>query len=178
MQPQPNKTSTTEAQQSTTSVKLNPADFRNCQATTARGTRCRFAPPRGETLCINHRPGADPAAAAAHARSKRARHRKEPAINLLSTVIALNDRTSIQATLDEVIRLSLARRIDLKRARVVLQACAIAVRNFDPAPVTLSGPKPQQHDWDSYFGRVKAALLTIDPLLQHAVQPDDPENRN
>ena len=167
--------STTNAEQSTNNVNSISAGFRNCQATTHRGIKCRFPPSRGETLCINHRQGADAAAATAKARAARVARRTKPSIDLLTTVIALNDRTSIQAVLDEVIRLSLAGRIDFKRARIVLQACAIAVRNFDPAPITLSGPKPQQHDWESYFGRVKAALLTIDPLLEQADQQDNPE---
>ena len=159
-------------------VIFDLAAGRTCEATTKAGKRCRMAPPRGQTLCMNHRSGAQPGESAEHARQARlARLRKRPSVDFLQAVIALNDRTSIQATLDEVIRLSLAGRLDPKRARVILQACAIAVRNFDPAPITLAGPKPQQHDWQSYFGRVKAALLTIDPLLRESLEApsEDPQ---
>ncbi|MGE0600863.1 MAG: hypothetical protein AB7J35_04095 [Dehalococcoidia bacterium] len=174
---EPTQDDATDQRKANAETRINNANlispgFRNCQATTRHGKRCRVAPRRGETLCLNHRPGANPEAAIATARASR---KASPAIELLNSVIALNDRTSIQAVLDEVIRLALSGRIDYKRARIVLQACAIAVRNFDPAPITLSGPKPQQHDWQSYFGRVKAALLTIDPLLA-ANEPADDED--
>jgi hypothetical protein len=132
------------------------------------------APELGESLCRHHLHPEAAAESAANARAARtARLNAKPSVELLEAVVALNDRTSIQAILDQVIRLSLAGRLEPKRARVILQACAIAVRNFDPAPQTLAGPRPQNHDWESYFSRVKAALLTIDPLLLEASEDSE-----
>ena len=139
-----------------------------CTALTRHGLPCRFIPPRGAALCINHDPGADTRRASARAARASVTARRTPSDRLIHTVLSLTDRSSIQAVLDTLIRLELAGRISNDRANIILRACSIAARNFDRAPDTLSGPHPQQHDWFSYFDKVQSLLATVDPLIDEA----------
>ena len=127
-------------------------------ALTASGILCRFSARRGANLCINH----DPAYrseqvqqrqratdAAAHSRKLRAEQRASSAIyNLDEWVLA--DRSSIQALLDAVIRLELAGRLPNARARNLLRALSIAVRNFDLPPGDTTHGRTSRHNLTRY----------------------------
>ena len=139
-----------------------------CTALTRRGLPCRFRPPRGATICVNHDPDADQRQAGLRAGHASAVARRTPSEHLIHTVLSLTDRASIQAVLDTLIRLEFAGRISHDRATIILRACSIASRNYDRAPDTLSGPHPQQHDWFSYFDKVQSLLATVDPHIDEA----------
>lgn len=98
-------------------------------------------------------------------------------MEVLTAAMSLTDRTSIQATLDAAIRLYLSGRLGKEQYRELLRGCSLAIRNFDKAGDTLAGPKPQLHEWDNYFDKVKSLLLTVDPLLDgpDAYVVDEPE---
>lgn len=87
-------------------------------------------------------------------------------MDVLTAAMSLTDRTSIQATLDAAIRLYLSGRLGKEQYRELLRGCSLAIRNFDRAGDTLAGPKPQAHQWEDYFDKVKSLLLTVDPLLE------------
>jgi hypothetical protein len=149
-----------------------------CYGTTRKGNRCRMSPMRGQDYCVNHRPGADRAEAASLAGIASGRARRPPTQDLMHTVFSLTDRASIQALIDTVIRLLLAGRLNRPRAHVILRACNIAIANFDRTADTLTGPKPQQHEWGPYFTKVQSILATIDPLLDQPTTPDEDDTED
>lgn len=147
-----------------------------CRGLRKDGRPCGFKVGRGQDLCLNHDPSLNPSLAAAHAAAaavvaRRARSEREP-MEVLTAAMSFTDRTSIQATLDGAVRLYLSGRLGKEQYRELLRGCALAIRNFDRAGDTLAGPRPQAHEWDDYFDKVKSLLLTADPLLD---LPDDPE---
>ena len=102
-----------------------------CSATTRAGNPCRFAARKATGLCVNH----DPAYAEqqrknvqkATSRSLQAR----TAVPIPLEYIDLSTRDSIQAILDAVVRLELVGRLPPVRARNILRALSIAMRNLD-----------------------------------------------
>lgn len=141
--------------------------WRTCEGTTRSGESCGFPPRHGEDFCINHTDGVNRQEAARNAgrASALARIKSSPSLNLLSTVISLTDRASIQAASDVAIRLYIGERIERDKFDSLIRACSVAMRNFDKPGDTLAGPKPQTHEWNGYFLKVKALLKTVDPLL-------------
>ena len=55
-------------------------------------------------------------------------------LDLAALNLDLNDRDSINSVLDAVIRLQAARAIDHDRARSILRACELAIRNLRSVP--------------------------------------------
>lgn len=120
----------------------------------------------GTDLCLNHDERDDKGRserALAAVRAKRIKAR--PSRDLMSAVVVLTDRVSIQATIDVAMRLYLDSRIDDRKFRNLIQACSTAVRNFDAAGETLAGPRPQTHDFMTYFSRVRSLLQSVDPMI-------------
>ncbi len=148
----------------------------HCSAFKKNGNPCRFAVAPGVQFCPNHDPFNDRHATARNAGSASAearRNRRKPG-DLLEAVLSLNDRESIQALLDTVARLTLNERISPERASIVLRACAIATRNFNPARETLAGPQPPSFDRLLYMHNVESLLLSIERLLPGDDEdPDD-----
>ena len=137
-----------------------------CTATTKRGIPCRFPARRDTDRCINHEEGAGTAVAAANAGlASGVARRRYPASILGDTVFSLTDHISIQAVLDTVIRLQFAGRLDPKHANIILRACAIASKNFDPVRSYNSPRTRDAHDWFDYFDKVMPLLETIDTVL-------------
>ncbi len=141
-----------------------------CAATTRKGRPCRFPARRDTSYCINHEPGANPSDAARRAAGAAILARHPSSNYLIDTVLSFTDRASIQAVLDALVRLVISGRISNSRARIILRACSVATRNFDPALDTLTGPRPQQHEWFDYFDKVESLLTTVDPLLKEAAE--------
>jgi hypothetical protein len=133
---------------------------------------------RDANYCVNHRPDADLTASASRAGQASGRARRQPTQHLMHAVFSLTDRASIQALIDTVVRLLLAGRLSRARAHVVLRACNIAIANFDRTADTLTGPKPQQHEWGPYFTKVQSILATIDPLLDQPTTPDEDDTED
>lgn len=146
-----------------------------CLATTRKGKPCRFRTSPDASFCLNHHAGADTTAAASRAAQVQVRARREPSINLLETAIGLYDRPSIQAALDSILRLTLSGAITPERARVAIHACSAAARNFDTND-NLAGRKTADHEPINYYGKVRAVLSSIDPLLQRANDFDTDES--
>jgi hypothetical protein len=84
-------------------------------------------------------------------------------------MVAFHNREVIQATLDGIVRLLLAGRLEESKAALLIRACQVAARNFDRTPDLLSGPKPQSHDAPRYFLRLQSLLETVDPVLADAL---------
>jgi hypothetical protein len=164
--------SETEALDSVAVAEKNFRPWRNCLGTTRRGKPCGFPPPKEQDYCINHAPGANPAELGRRGGSAPSKRATDP-MEVLTTVMSFTDRTSIQATLDGAVRLYLSGRLGREQYRELLRGCSLAMRNFDKTGDTLAGPRPQEHDWDDYFDKVKSLLLTIEPLLE-ATATDEP----
>jgi hypothetical protein len=94
-------------------------------------------------------------------------------MEVLTAAMSFTDRVSIQATLDGAIRMYLSGRLGKEQYRELLRGCALAIRNFDKAGDTPAGPKPQSHEWDEYFDKVRSLLQTADPLLDGPSGDDD-----
>ena len=126
-----------------------------CSATTHAGRPCRFAARHLTGLCVNHDPAfreqqaRNHRTAATHSRQLRARERTATTIYTLDTW-ALADRSSIQALLDAIIRLELAGRLPNARARNLLRALSIAVRNFDTPPLDTTHGRTFRHNLNRY----------------------------
>ena len=145
-----------------------------CLGTTRSGRHCGFRVTDGSDFCLNHDPGADTHAAATRASQAAARARaiqQTPSPRLMELMFALHNREAIQSTLDSIIRLTVADRIDKETASILVRACSVAARNFDRTPDLLSGPKKQQHDPVRYLRRVGAMLETVDPVLRELLVP-------
>ncbi|GMV85453.1 MAG: hypothetical protein AMXMBFR80_13090 [Dehalococcoidia bacterium] len=136
-----------------------------CSALTRKGFPCRFPPRIGTTFCINHEPGADPREAAIRAR---AASRRSPHEHLLDAAFSLSDRAGVQALIDATLRLAIARRIPTATVDQVFRGCALAIRNFDAATETLTGPQPQSHDLAQHFALVQGFLASVQPILHEA----------
>lgn len=142
-----------------------------CHALTRKGLPCRFPARKGTGFCINHEPGADTRNAAARA-SAAAAARRIPAEHLLDAAFSLSDRAGVQALLDATLRLAIARRIPATTVDQVFRGCALAIRNFDAAPETLTGPQPQSHDLPRHFALVRGFLASVQPILAEADEAD------
>lgn len=140
-----------------------------CSALTRKGLPCRFPPRVGTTFCINHEPGADLREAAVRAR---AAARRSPAEHLLDAAFSLSDRAGVQALIDATLRLAIARRIPTATVDQVFRGCALAIRNFDAATETLTGPQPQAHDLPQHFALVQGFLASVQPILTEADEAD------
>ncbi|MFN0148235.1 MAG: hypothetical protein ACKVT1_17175 [Dehalococcoidia bacterium] len=151
-----------------------------CTAITAAGILCNFSARRGTYLCINHDPDyRDQQAAqrrraseaAARNRKLRAEQRASSAVyNLEEWVLA--DRSSIQALLDTVIRLELAGRLPSARARNLLRALAIAVRNFDTPPLATANGRTSRHNLSRYHHTRQSLDAHLESLLAEAESRD------
>ncbi len=140
-----------------------------CHALTRKGLPCRFPPRVGASYCINHEPGANPREAAIRAR---AAARPSPAEHLLDAAFSLSDRAGVQALIDATLRLAIARRIPTTTVEQVFRGCALAIRNFDAATETLTGPTPQAHDLPQHFALVQGFLASVQPILTEADEAD------
>ncbi|MCZ2107988.1 MAG: hypothetical protein LC118_00190 [Dehalococcoidia bacterium] len=102
-----------------------------CSATTRSGKPCRFAARKTSGLCINHDP--------AYAEQQRSNIREATRRSLqVRTVIPvpleradLSTCASIQAVPDAIVRLELTGQLAPVRARNLLRALSIAMRNLD-----------------------------------------------
>jgi hypothetical protein len=127
----------------------------NCASTNRSGDPCRAAPRTGRPFCIFHDPG--------FARQRRdftshgGRASRPPAPGLpgdfTNLLITFEDRTSIQAAIDVLVRLNLFGKIPLNRSSHLLRAISLAVRNFDSAGVVPSSGHSPAHDNDAYWAR-------------------------
>lgn len=143
----------------------------HCSALTRKGLPCRFPARKGTSFCINHEPGADTRDAAARA-SAVAAARRSPAEHLLDAAFSLSDRAGVQALIDATLRLAIARRIPTTTVNQVFRGCALAIRNFDAATETLTGPGPQAHDLPQHFALVQGFLASVQPILTEADEAD------
>ncbi|HML97134.1 MAG TPA: hypothetical protein PKD75_01510 [Tepidiformaceae bacterium] len=150
--------------------KVSPGTHarRYCRGITRAGIPCRFPPLKGASYCINHDPSADPRQAAARAGLASGRARRSPAEHLLDAAFSLSDRAGVQALLDATLRLAIARRIPTTTVDQVFRGCALAIRNFDAATETLTGPQPQSHDLAQHFALVQGFLASVQPILHEA----------
>jgi hypothetical protein len=155
-----------------------------CSATTAAGLPCRFPPRLHTTLCINHDPAYREQQArnrqagihsATEARVRRASLRTTTALYSLDEW-ALADRASIQAILDAVIRLELAGRLPNNRARNLIRAISIAVRNFDTPSLDAGHGRTARHDLARYNHTRRTLDRHLDTLLQEAEARDAARN--
>lgn len=133
-----------------------------CSATTRAGKPCRFAARKATGLCINH----DPAYAEQQRKNvERATSRSlqaRTAIPIPLEHIDLSTRDSIQAILDAVVRLELVGRLPPVRARNILRALSIAMRNLDK--------RSSFQRSDEYYNSRWALRRTV---LTHPELPDD-----
>ena len=151
-----------------------------CAATTTAGRPCRFPPRLNSTLCINH----DPAYHDQQTRNRQtgvrhaARNRHNHATIRETTALyeldawALSDRASIQAVLDAVIRLELAGRIPNSRARNLIRALALAIRNFDTPPASDQLGRVSRHNLSRYHHARRSLDNNLEALLTEAQRND------
>ncbi|MFN0095814.1 MAG: hypothetical protein ACKVVT_13695 [Dehalococcoidia bacterium] len=150
-----------------------------CPATTRAGNPCRFPARPGTGWCINHDPeyraqqaenrarGVQTAAARrTHAATIRRSARQ--ATTLVDPWL-LSDRASIQALLDTVVQLELAGALPAPRARVLIRAAALAIRNFDPSqsPNPGAGSQPARQN----LARYRAVRTNLTELLFNDLAP-------
>ena len=154
--------------------KVSPGTHarRHCRGITRAGVPCRFPPLKGASYCINHDPSADPREAAVRAGLASGRARRSPAEHLLDAAFSLSDRAGVQALIDATLRLAIARRIPTTTVEQVFRGCALAIRNFDAATETLTGPGPQAHDLPQHFALVQGFLASVQPILLEADAAD------
>lgn len=145
-----------------------------CRGLTKKGKPCGFKVRWGFDLCINHDPSLNQKLASERAAevSRRVRAGRIAPRELLGAAMSLNDRTSIQATIDVALRLYLGGHLQREKYRDIIYACSAAARNFDRSGDTLAGPNPQEHEWDEYFVKVGSLLETFDPLLVEDEAPN------
>jgi hypothetical protein len=155
-----------------------------CAATTRDGRPCRFPTRPGHPLCINHDPAfrdkqranrAAGVSAATDARRRRARLRANTALYDLDQW-ALVDRASIQAVLDAVIRLELAGRLPNNRARNLIRALGIAVRNFDEPGGGPGKPRVFRHNLNRYRYARQTIDANLEALCSEADRRDEARN--
>jgi hypothetical protein len=151
-----------------------------CDALTAAGAPCRFPPRLGATRCINHDPvyrqrqeqnRRAGVRNAATARAHRARLRVDTALYSIDEW-ALADRASIQALLDAVIRLELAGRLPNARARNLIRALGLAIRNFDTPPKERHKPQAARHNLTRYYHTRRSLDNHLDELCAEAETRD------
>jgi hypothetical protein len=151
-----------------------------CTSLAASGAPCRFPARRDTTLCINHDPANRAAqtqqrqratSAATRNRKLRAKQRSSSALYNLDAW-ALADRSSIQALLDAVIRMELAGRLPNVRARNLLRALAIAVRNFDTPPIDTAKGRTSRHNLSRYHHTRHSRDTQLEALLAEAEARD------
>ena len=82
--------------------------------------------------------------------------------------LVMTARAGVQALLDAPLRLAIARRIPTTTVGQVFRGCALAIRNFDAATETLTGPQPQSHDLAQHFALVQGFLASVQPILHEA----------
>jgi hypothetical protein len=108
---------------------------RLCTGLTAAGNPCRFVARHGRPFCINHDPDYHEQQRDNVLRGARiSRAARKAAVPLRLDAIDLSTRAGVQAALDAVIRLELLGRIPERRARNLIRALSVAVRNFDVVP--------------------------------------------
>jgi len=155
-----------------------------CSATTLAGRPCGFSARHQTGLCVNHDPAyreqqarnrRDGVSSSTQARQQRAHLRKNTALYNLDRW-ALVDRPSIQAILDAVIRLELAGRLPNNRARNLIRAISIAVRNFDTPPHEAQHGRTSRHDLARYNHTRRTLDRHLDTLLQEAEARDAARN--
>jgi hypothetical protein len=101
-----------------------------CSATARTGAPCRAAPRIGSTLCIYHDPDFVEERRYHAARGGR-KSRPAPTVDFPDIPFALQDRASLQAVLDAVLRLQLFGKIPLNRSAHILRTLSLAVHSFD-----------------------------------------------
>ncbi len=147
-----------------------------CAANTKFGTRCGFTARTGTGLCVNH----DPAYQQQQrqnllkgaANSTAARRFRETALDGIFD-LRFDDRASVQAALDTVVRLQFSGRLPDRKARIILRALALAVRNFDPPRLRPRKGHMSVHDPAAYAAAREIVDRHVRLLAQRPRQEDD-----
>lgn len=147
-----------------------------CSATTRSGTPCGFAARNETGLCVNHDPvyqqqqrqnllkGA--------ANSAAARRFRETALDGIFD-LRFDDRASVQAAIDTVVRLQFSGQLPDRKARIILRALTLAVRNFDPPRFRPQRGHMSTHDPAAYTAARDIIDRHVRLLAQRTPPPED-----